>query len=129
MVPKLYNAVYRTAPATLDLSNILFGYIIPKRDAGNAIVDIGEELLQTFSPYPTYKQRSPCCGNFLAGTQSYFSKVTPIGALCAKKIAKAIFSMYLRKDFQHPSLKSFTQLAFWYFLVTYTALSHNKFNP
>ena len=44
MVPKPYNAVYRTAPATLGVSNILIGYIIPKRDAGNAIVDIGEEL-------------------------------------------------------------------------------------
>ena len=45
------------------------------------------------------QQGSPCCHNFLAVTQSYYSKVTPIGALHAEKIAQTVLLFILRIAF------------------------------
>ena len=61
------------------------------------------KLLQLFSPHPMDQQGSPCCHNFMTVSQSYHSKVTPIGELNAKKIVKQFCSMYLQQNSQGPS--------------------------
>ena len=48
------------------------------------------KLVQVFSPHPMDQKVSPCYHNFLTVTQSYDSKVTPISALYAEKIAEAV---------------------------------------
>ena len=58
-----------------------------------------EKLLQLFSLHPTAQQVSPCCHSFLKVPQYYHSKVTPIGALHAKKIAKSVLLYVFRIAF------------------------------
>ena len=48
------------------------------------------KMIWIFFPHSNDKQKSPCCHNFLTGTQTYHSKVTPIDMLHAEKIAEAV---------------------------------------
>ena len=48
-----------------------------------------EQTASVFSLHQTDQQGSSCFHNFLTVTQSYHSKVNPIGALHAEKIAEA----------------------------------------
>ena len=45
------------------------------------------------------QQVSPCCLNFLRVTESYHSKVTPIGALRTEKMAEAVLIHVFRIAF------------------------------
>ena len=57
------------------------------------------KLLQRFSLHPMNQQVSPCYYSFLTVTQSYQSKVTPIGLLHAEKIPEAVFLYVFREGY------------------------------
>ena len=71
-----------------------------------------------FSPHPMDQQVSPCYHSFLTVAQTYDSKVTPIGALHAEKIAEAVLLYVFRITFPAspfptlPSLGHFLLAAF-----------------
>ena len=50
-----------------------------------------EKLLALVSKHPIEQRGSPCCYNFLTVTQSYHSKVNPVGSLNAVKLVEAVF--------------------------------------
>ena len=52
--------------------------------------------MQAFSLHPMNQQMSPCYPSFLTVTESYDSKVTPIGALYAEKISEAVLLYVFR---------------------------------
>ena len=52
-----------------------------------------------FSLHPMYQQVLPCYHSFLIVTQNYDSKMTPIGALHAEKIAQAVLLYVFRITF------------------------------
>ena len=56
---------------------------------------IQRETSSTVSPHPMDQEVSPCYHSFLTITQSYHSKVTPMGALHTEKIAEEVVLLFV----------------------------------
>ena len=64
-----------------------------------------------YSLHPMDQQGSLCCNTFLTVTQSYHSKVTPIGTLPAEKIAEAV--MLYVFTIALPADRTFGRITVW----------------
>ena len=84
-----------TQSAVSGIPKVVKKLFCVQREDVNAFI----KLLQLYSPDSMGQQVSPCYHGFLTVTQSYHSKMTPIGALHAEKIAQVVLLYVLRIAF------------------------------